>query len=250
MSRPITIIGNWKMHKTIGQSLAFVKSLVPKVAQSSATIGLAVPFTTLSATSQLLKEFDSSIMIGAQNMNENRQGAFTGEISAQMLKESGASFVILGHSERRHIYHESNQLINQKVKTALEEELLPIVCVGETLDEREQKEIVLKEQLFGSLEGLSKHQVERLILAYEPVWAIGTGVVAHPNDAEAAHRYLRSLVSKQWGERVAEKMVIQYGGSVKPDNAAELLAKRDIDGLLIGGASLSPDSFSQIINQE
>ena len=250
MSRPITIIGNWKMHKTIEQSLAFVKSLVPQIAQSNATIGLALPFTAIYPTAHLISKLGSKVMIGAQNMNENQEGAYTGEISAQMLKESGASFVILGHSERRHIYHESNQLINQKLKVALEEGILPIVCIGETLDEREQKEVILKKQLLETLLGLSNDQVANLILAYEPVWAIGTGVVAHPDDAEAAHRYIRTLISEHWSKSAAEKIVIQYGGSVKPDNAEQLLAKQDIDGLLIGGASLQPDTFSQIINQE
>ncbi len=247
MTRRTTIIGNWKMHKTIEQSLAFVKSLV---IESDAMVGLAVPFTALHATSTLAQTLGTKVKIGAQNMNESEQGAFTGEISAQMLKDAGAAFVILGHSERRHIYHESNHLINQKVKRALGENLQPVVCVGETLEERDRKEAVLKEQLLGSLEGLSNAQMKNIILAYEPVWAIGTGVVAKPDDAELAHRYLRMLLAEQWGESIAENMVIQYGGSVKPDNAAALLTKLDIDGLLIGGASLQPDSFSQIINQE
>ena len=182
-------------------------------------------------------------------MSDASSGAFTGEVSVSMLKEAGAAFVILGHSERRHIFHEGNAMINRKVKLALEEGIMPIVCVGEKLEERDHKEEVLKEQLYGTLEGLSKAEVNQLILAYEPVWAIGTGVVASPEDAESAHRYLRLLLTQKWGADVASRMVIQYGGSVKPENCAALLKKEDIDGLLVGGASLVVDSFSQIINQ-
>lgn len=249
MKRPVVIIGNWKMHKTIGESLAFVKHLAPKVEKSSTVIGLAVPFTALHATAKLVKELKANIKVGAQNMNDNPSGAFTGEVSVSMLQEAGADFVILGHSERRHLFHESNAMINQKVTLALEAGLLPILCVGEKLEERDQKETVLKEQLYGSLEGLTTAQVKQLMLAYEPVWAIGTGVVAHPDDAEAAHRHLRELLAKKWGKEIAASMVIQYGGSVKPENSADLLAKEDVDGLLVGGASLSADSFSEIINQ-
>lgn len=249
MRRPITIIGNWKMHKTIGESLAFVKDLAPKVRKTCVRVGLAVPFTALHSTAALTKELNTNIEIGAQNMSDTPQGALTGEISVFMLKEAGAKFVILGHSERRHLFHEGNAMINRKVKLALEAEITPVVCVGELLEEREQKERVLEEQLYGSLEGLKEADVSKLILAYEPVWAIGTGVVAHPDDAENAHRYLRKLLSERWGMKVGDEMVIQYGGSVKPENAASLLEKENVDGLLVGGASLVADSFSEIINK-
>ena len=245
MSRPTVIAGNWKMYKTIEEATTFVETLPPLVGKSQAAVYLAVPFTALHAVASLKGPFT----IGAQNMHDAAEGAFTGEVSGAMLREAGAHFVILGHSERRHIFHESNAFINKKVKRALKEGLEPIVCVGETLEAHEagETEAVLKDQLLGSLEGLSPEEVVKLIIAYEPVWAIGTGKVAHPDDAEAAHKYIRRVIGEKWGEKVAEGLVIQYGGSVKPDNAAALLIKSDVDGLLVGGASLSAESFSQII---
>ncbi|MCH9609506.1 MAG: Triosephosphate isomerase [Chlamydiales bacterium] len=243
------IVGNWKMHKTIEESRAFVKHLTSLLTKKEVMVGLAIPFTALYAVGELVKQLGSPLEIGAQNMNEMEEGAFTGEISASMLKEVGARFVLLGHSERRHLYGESNEMVNRKLKRALEEELSPIVCVGETMEERADKKDVLKKQLYASLDGLNAKEVGRVSLAYEPVWAVGTGVAAHPDDAEEAHGYLRLLLQEKWGEDIAENCVIQYGGSVKRGNAKELLRQKNVDGLLIGGASLAADSFNEIINQ-
>ena len=187
--------------------------------------------------------------LGAQNMNENDSGAFTGEISAQMLKSVGCEFVILGHSERRAIYKESDELINKKIKKALEKGLKPIFCVGETLEERE-KDItkdVIKRQIIKGLEHVSKEELSKIIIAYEPVWAIGTGKTASPDQAQEVHEFIRDLIEVEYGNDSAEKLIIQYGGSVKPDNAKELLHQKDIDGALVGGACLKADSFMGII---
>jgi triosephosphate isomerase (TIM) len=249
-SRPIVIAGNWKMYKTIEEAKAFVETLSPMLKKSQAAIYLAVPFTAIYPTSQLVKELKSPIQIGAQNMNDATEGAFTGEIAARMLLDAGAQFVILGHSERRHFFQESDAFIQKKVKRALSEKIQPILCVGETLEEREsgRLEETLRRQLLGCLGDLGEDQLNNLLLAYEPVWAIGTGKVAKAEDAQAAHAFCRKVILEKWGEEYASRLSILYGGSVKPENAADLLAQEDIDGLLIGGASLSPEDFSQIIN--
>ncbi len=249
-SRPTVIAGNWKMYKTIDEAKTFVESLAPLIGKSQATVYLAVPFTALAPTAQLVKKREAPLLIGAQNMNDASEGAFTGEIAARMLIDAGARFVILGHSERRQLFHESSPFINKKVKRALQEGIQPIVCIGETLHQREEgeTETVLKEQLLSSLEGVSAEDLSRLIVAYEPIWAIGTGKVARPKDAESAHAFIRGVVAENWGKERAEQLVIQYGGSVKPENASELLAQSNVDGLLVGGASLSAESFSNIIN--
>ena len=244
--RTPVIAGNWKMYKTIEEACAFVETLAPLPEPSQAAVYLAVPFTAIHAVAQM----EAPVIVGGQNMNDASEGAFTGEIAARMLKEAGARFVILGHSERRHIFNESSAFINKKVHRALQEELQPIVCVGETLEQRErgETEAVLEEQILDSLKGVGKREIPKLILAYEPVWAIGTGRVAHPDDAQSAHAFCRRLIAKKWSEPAAEKLVIQYGGSVKPESAAVLMAQPDIDGLLVGGASLSPQTFSEIIH--
>ncbi len=249
-TRPTLITGNWKMYKTIEEAVGFVETLAPLLKNSQATVCLAVPFTAIYATVQRVKELQAPIKIGAQNMNDASEGAFTGEIAARMLLDVGAQFAILGHSERRHIFQESSSFINRKVKRAIATNLQPVLCVGETLEEREsgKTEEVLKSQILESLKGIPAAELSELVLAYEPVWAIGTGKVADPTDAEQAHRFCRELIAKKWGKRLASRLVIQYGGSVKPDNAASLLAEENIDGLLIGGASLSPQTFSEIIN--
>ena len=183
-------------------------------------------------------------------MNDASEGAFTGEVAGGMLVDVGAQFVIVGHSERRHLFNESDAFINRKVKRALKDGIRPLLCVGEMLEQREagQTEEVLKSQILGSLEGLTAKDLASVILAYEPVWAIGTGKVAQADDAQSAHQFCRSVIAEAWNQEVADELVIQYGGSVKPENAADLLAKEDVDGLLVGGASLSALSFSQIIN--
>lgn len=248
-SRPLVVVGNWKMYKNVGEALSFIETLTPLIKASQVKVLVAVPFTALFPAAQKVKELGSPLIIGAQNMNDASEGAFTGEIAGKMIKEAGGEFVILGHSERRHIFNESNGLIQRKLQRAFLDSLRPILCVGETEDEREsgQMEAVLEKQLIESLGGLSGKEVSSLILAYEPVWAIGTGKVAHPKDAEEAHRFLRTIVRKKWGEEPARALPILYGGSVNPDNAKELIEKPEIDGLLVGGASLSIDTFNRII---
>ncbi len=244
------IAGNWKMYKTIDEATAFVETLTPLIGESQARVYLAVPYTAIRPAEERVEKLGAPIVIGAQNMNDASEGAFTGEIAARMLKDAGAHFVILGHSERRHLFGESNSFINKKVKRAIKEGLQPILCVGETLEQREKGETedLLKKQILGSLEGVSSEELSTMILAYEPVWAIGTGKVAHPDDAQKAHAHIRGVIAEAWTQDVADQLVIQYGGSVKPDNASDLLAQPDVDGLLVGGASLSAEEFSEIIN--
>lgn len=228
------------MYKTGDEAVGFVKELAAKVSQPSY---IAVPFTAIAAASHAAA--DTSVTIGAQNMHDAAEGAYTGEISAKMLKSAGAKFVILGHSERRHLFHETNEFINHKVKMALKEQIQPILCIGETLEEYEAgtTKKILKEQLEMSLAGIKPDKMKPLVLAYEPVWAIGTGKTATPEIAKEMHAYIRQLVKEKWGIDVP----ILYGGSVKPENARALMAQKDIDGVLVGGASLNVDSFTKII---
>lgn len=250
LTRSIVIAGNWKMYKTVDEALNFIKILAPLIGRSQARVYLAVPFTAIQPTVELVNKLKAPLIIGAQNMNDASEGAFTGEIAARMLKGVGAQFVILGHSERRRIFNESNEFINKKVKRALEEGIQPILCVGETQEERAEgmTEGVLRAQLLSCLEGVTSEDLSGLILAYEPVWAIGTGKVASAADAQEAHHFIRHLIEENWDKEVADRVVIQYGGSVQPENAEELLMQPDVDGLLIGGASLLPETFSEIIN--
>lgn len=249
-NRPTVITGNWKMYKTIPEATAFIQELIPLVKKATVQVYLAVPFTALRAAADCAKK--SPIVIGAQNMHDATEGAFTGEIAGRMLKDAGARFVILGHSERRRLFKESNAFINRKVKRALAEGLQPVVCIGETLEEREanQTEEVLSRQLLESLADVTDEQLEQLMIAYEPVWAIGSDRPATPEIAQEVQAQCRKKMAQQWGKAVAEKIVIQYGGSVNPENAHALLKQPDIDGLLIGGASLSVATFSEIINEE
>ncbi len=242
------IVGNWKMHKTGQEAAAFIEMLSPQVRDATDRVFLAVPFTALeSATSASL---GTSIVIGAQNMHDAPAGAFTGEISAQMLKAVGAKFVILGHSERRHLFGENDAFINRKVLRAFHEGLRPLLCIGEHLEQRQRGEThtVLSTQLDLGLADVSLQHLDALIIAYEPVWAIGTGQTATPGVAQIAHRFIRDHLAEKWGPKVADKIPILYGGSVKPTNATVLMAEKDIDGLLIGGAALEVESFSQIIH--
>jgi triosephosphate isomerase len=205
------------------------------------------PFTSLSEASKLLK--GSQIKLGAQNMHFEENGAFTGEISAIMLKSVGCEYVILGHSERRHIFGESDEVINKKIKKALSAGLKPIFCIGELLEERENGTTndVVKRQVLKGLDGISADDMKNIIIAYEPVWAIGTGKTASPAQAQEVHEFIRDLIEIDYSLEVANDLVIQYGGSVKPDNAKELLSQKDIDGALVGGACLKADSFLGII---
>ncbi len=247
MRTPI-IAGNWKMHKTIEESVSMVKELIPLVSDvTDVEIVVCPTFTALSSVNETIK--DTNIKLGAQNMWFEEKGAFTGEISPLMLKSAGCKYVILGHSERREIFKETNDVINKKLKKAFDENLIPILCVGEKLEEREAgiTENVLKDQITNSLDGITKEQMQKIIIAYEPVWAIGTGKTATPETADEAHYYIRKLISELYDEEIAESLRIQYGGSVKPNNVKELMAKENIDGALVGGASLEAESFRDII---
>lgn len=249
MSLPI-IAGNWKMYKTIEEAKTFVETLASLQIKSQAAVYLAVPFTAIAEVASQVATLGSPFLIGAQNMNDASEGAFTGEIAARMLKEAGARFVILGHSERRQLFNETNEFINKKVKRAIEEGLQPILCVGETGDQRREgkTQSVLEDQLLGSLKGVRK--LRNLVIAYEPVWAIGTGQVAEPSDAQQAHTFIRGIVREKWGEEAAGQLPILYGGSVKPENAKILLDQPDVNGLLVGGSSLSAEAFHKIIMTE
>ena len=246
--RKLIIAGNWKMNKTAAEALALVGNLKLELANiREVDIVICPPFTALESVSKVI--LDSNLRLGAQNMSEQNFGAFTGEICAGMLKEFSVRYVILGHSERRQYQKESNALISRKVAAVHAASLKPIVCVGETLEEREggQTEKVLETQVRGSLAGLTKEQMVETIIAYEPVWAIGTGKTATTQQAQDAHAFIRSLLAKIFNEAVAKKVRIQYGGSVKPANAKELMSQPDVDGALVGGASLEARSFADII---
>jgi len=248
--RKTVIAGNWKMFKDLKESEELIQGVKTQAASapSFVTVVVCPPFTSLSLAGSMLK--GSRVKLGAQNMSEHDEGAYTGEISWKMLKSTGCDYVILGHSERRQYYGETDARINLKAKKALANGLLPIVCVGETLKEREAgiTEKVVATQVKGCLEGISPADMERVTIAYEPVWAIGTGKVATPSQAQEVHAHIRGLIAQLYSKGLAEKVVVQYGGSVKPDNAAELLAQIDIDGALVGGACLKADSFAGIFN--
>jgi len=246
--RKLIIAGNWKMNKTVAEALDLVHGLKRELATvKEVDLVACPPFTALSEVSKAI--LDSNIRLGAQNVSENTGGAYTGEISAMMLKEFSVRYVILGHSERRQYQKESNELIARKALTALGGALKPIICIGETLQERESgaMEKVLDTQLRGSLAGLTKAQVEEAVLAYEPVWAIGTGKTATTEQAQAAHAFIRRTLASMFDEVLARRVRIQYGGSVKPSNARELMSQPDVDGALVGGASLEIRSFSDIV---
>lgn len=242
------IAGNWKMNKDIFETADLINGLKKSATAKNVEVIVCPPYTSLVVAHQLLK--GSTIKLGAQDVSVHDDGAYTGEVSVKMLKSVGCEYVIVGHSERRQYFHESNELINQKAKKVLAEGMRVIICVGETLEERE-KEItdkVITAQIKGVLAGLSESDLDRVIIAYEPVWAIGTGKNATPGQAEDVHQLIRKLVGQLYSWNVAEKIIIQYGGSVKPENAKELLSQADIDGALVGGACLKPDSFAGIIS--
>lgn len=249
MARIPIIAGNWKMYKGAPKEAAELAGglLIELKALEKVEVVLCPPFTAIPAVYQAVR--DSKIGLGAQNIYPEAQGAFTGEISAEFLRELGCTYCILGHSERRTIFKEPDELINKKVQFVLNTGLRPILCCGETEAEREKgvTEDVVKRQLTKGLEGISAEKVLQVVVAYEPVWAIGTGKTAKSEDAEAVHRFIRNLLSELYGAKVAESIRIQYGGSVKPDNAAELMSQPNIDGALVGGASLKVDSFVGII---
>jgi len=246
--RKKVIAGNWKMNMNLHESQKLVSEILNGLGKDSkADVIVCPPFTSLSEVNSLLKS--TQIKLGAQNMYYEESGAYTAEISVDMLKSVGCEYVILGHSERRVIFNESDELINKKVKAALVKELKPIFCIGELLEQRESGEtmMVITGQIEKGLEGITSEQMENIIIAYEPVWAIGTGKTATPQQANEVHLFIRELVAKKFSSAVAENLIIQYGGSVKPDNSGELLSQKDIDGALVGGACLKSDLFLSII---
>jgi triosephosphate isomerase len=247
MRRPI-IAGNWKMNKTVQEALDIAVGLKRKFYTfSQADIVICPPFTALSKVGDEIS--DSSIMLGAQNVHWEEDGAYTGETSPKMLKDTRVRYVIVGHSERRVLFGETDEAVNEKVKVVLKYGMIPIMCVGERLEERDNGTTyeVLEKQLTRGLKDIAKEDVARIIIAYEPVWAIGTGRTATPKQAEEAHKFIRDFIEKNFEKDTALKIRIQYGGSVKPENIAKLMAEEDIDGALVGGASLDVNAFVQIV---
>jgi len=245
MSRAPFIVGNWKMYKTIPEALSLVKALLPHLPKDR-EVAVAPPFTALYSVASCIK--GTALKLAAQNVFWEREGAYTGEISPLMLKDIGCEYVIIGHSERRLYFGEIDKTVAKKVNAVLEEGLKPILCVGERLEEREKGETfeIVKKQFLGSLENIQ--EIQKLVIAYEPVWAIGTGKTASPAQAQEVHKYLRHLVEEKWGREVSEEIRILYGGSVKPKNINELMQEEDIDGVLVGGASLKAEAFIKIMN--
>jgi triosephosphate isomerase (TIM) len=248
-SRALFLAGNWKMNPATAEAaVALAQAIKAGVGQAAEVrVAICPPAVFLARIDEVLA--GSPVGLGAQNMHWKPDGAYTGEISGAMLNDAGCTHVILGHSERRHGLGETDAQVNAKLHAALEAGLIPIVCIGETQDERlaEQTEDVLEGQLTGSLAGLAPAQVAGTVLAYEPVWAIGTGLTATPHQAQAAHAFIRGWLSRTFGPATAARVVVQYGGSVKPDNAGDLLACPDIDGALVGGASLKADDFLAVV---
>ncbi len=247
MARRKFVCGNWKMNMTIDEAKALVEGIKPKVAGLEADVAVAPPFTALHAVAEVLG--GSSIRLAAQNCHFETKGAFTGEVAPTMLRDACCSLVILGHSERRTLFKETDETVGKKVGAALDAGLQPILCVGETLEERDggQTLAVVSRQLKAGLAAAGADRALRMVIAYEPVWAIGTGRTATPEQAQEVHAHLRRDLEAMYGSAISDELRIQYGGSMKPSNAAELLAMPDIDGGLIGGASLKPDDFAAIV---
>ncbi|NLJ41442.1 MAG: triose-phosphate isomerase [Clostridiales bacterium] len=247
MRKPI-IAGNWKMNKTPSEAVELIDKLKPLVANSETEIVVCPPFISLAAAAQALK--GSNIALGAQNMHFEENGAFTGEIAPDMLKELGVKYVIIGHSERRQYFAETDEAVNKKVVTALKHDMIPIMCVGETLEQREQgiTEEIVEKQVRAGLNGLNADQAKAVVIAYEPIWAIGTGKTATSQQANEVASFIRGIVKDIFGRDTAEAIRIQYGGSMNGDNTSELMAMSDIDGGLIGGASLKPEGFAKVVN--
>lgn len=246
--RKKVIAGNWKMNKNPEEAKKYLEEFIPLVNNTNAEVILCAPYLDLKC---MVKHTNgTNVKIGAQNMHWEETGAYTGEISGSMLKSIGVEYVIMGHSERRQYFAETDETVNKKIKSAFANELKPIVCVGETLDEREQgktKEVITTQTKL-ALEGLTNEQVENTIIAYEPIWAIGTGKTATSEDANNSIKEIRDEICKIYGQNTSDRVIIQYGGSVKPTNAKELFNTSDIDGALVGGASLKPEDFAAIVN--
>ena len=244
------IAGNWKMNMLPNETIQFIEDLAPLVKDTEHEVILCVPYTDLFYA--LLTAQNTNIKIGAQNMHFAESGAYTGEVSGKMLKSINVEYVIIGHSERRQYFNETDETVNKKVKAAFENGLKPIVCVGETLEQREAGNVeeIITNQTKLALDGLTNEQVENIIIAYEPIWAIGTGKTATKEDANDAVKAIRKKIAEIYGQNVADGVIIQYGGSVKSSNAKELFSMSDIDGALVGGASLKADEFSKIVGFE
>lgn len=247
MRTPI-IAGNWKLNNTISEAIELTQGIKSSVADTTdVEIIVAPTFTALAAVYEVIQE--SNICLAAQDVYWENSGAFTGEISPTMLKDVGCEYVIIGHSERRQFFAETNESVNLKTKAALSTDLKPIICVGEHLEDREagNTEKIIEDHVSGGIKDLTTEQMLSCVIAYEPVWAIGTGKTATPKQAQEVHAYIRQLISEAYTDEIANQVRIQYGGSVKPDNAAELMSQPDVDGALIGGASLQAESFAQIV---
>lgn len=247
MRKPL-IAGNWKMNKNIDEAYELVSAIKEKNLNEEVEACVCVPAIDLCKVLHTLE--DTDIAVGAQNMYFEESGAYTGEISPTMLTSAGVKYVILGHSERREYFHEDDELINKKVISALKHGLRPILCVGETLEEREanKEEEKVRGQIVKDLDGVEDKDLEELVIAYEPIWAIGTGKTASSDDAEKMCAFIRNLLAEKYGKNGADKVRIQYGGSVKPNNVKEIMSKENIDGALVGGASLDADSFEALVN--
>ena len=249
--RGIVVAGNWKMNRDVRAAAELLRDIASGLAaeapHASVTAVVCPPFPSLALASELL--IGSPLRLGAQNLHFESDGAYTGEVSASMLRAAGCDFVIVGHSERRQFFHEDDAIVNRKARKALEHGLTPIVCVGETLEQREadSTESVVRAQIHGAFEGFSREQAAAVMIAYEPVWAIGTGRTATPAQAQEVHAFIRALTSDLYDSDLAAAMIIQYGGSMKPDNAFELLSQADVDGGLIGGASIIAGQFLSIL---
>jgi triosephosphate isomerase len=246
--RRVIIAGNWKMNKNIGESIDLANSIKRLVYDiEEVEIVVCPPFVSLSDVKEVTME--TNVKLGAQDCYWEKEGAFTGEVSVPMLKDAGCEYVIVGHSERRQFFGETNETVNKKVKAVLKEGLKPIVCVGEKLEERKAGKAfdVVKDHVTNSLAGLTKDEMLKTVIAYEPVWAIGTGVNATKAEAQEIHQYIRKLLKDIFGPEVSKEVRVQYGGSVKPDNIKELISQEDVDGALVGGASLKGETFAQIV---
>ncbi len=249
MARKTFIAGNWKMNTTIEDAVALAKGVVEAVgSQDAVDVAICPPYVSLAAVKDVVK--DSNVKLGAQDVHWEKMGAFTGKVCCGMLKSVGVTYVIIGHSEQRTYFHETDSTVNKKIQAALKAGLLPIVCIGETLDERKsgKMEAVVETQTRGAFEGISREDALKCTIAYEPVWAIGTGETATPEQANEAHVFVRKILADLYDEESAQSMRIQYGGSMKPGNAKELLSQSDVDGGLIGGAALKPELFEGIVN--
>jgi len=247
MRKPI-IAGNWKMHKTINEAKSFVEEIKGSIKETDVEAVICAPYTILKDLKEVTK--GTNIKVGAQNMHFEENGAFTGEISPLMLKELDVDYVIIGHSERRQYFNETDETVNKKVKKALEHSIIPIMCVGESLEQREAGDTksIVKSQVEKGLEGINHEDIKKIVVAYEPIWAIGTGKTASSEDANEVIAYIREVIKNVSSEDISEEIRIQYGGSVKPSNVEEIMNQSDIDGALVGGASLEPKDFIELVN--